>query len=70
LRKNKKVMDIAGANDRQHNNIGFYRLHNGMNQQWELIYADEMPDPPRRGELNDYFNMLVERPFHVVSALD
>ena len=68
--KNKKVMDVAGYKDKQHNNIGVYRRHNKLNQQFDLIYVDEMPDPPRRGELNSDFNFFVERPFYVVSGLD
>jgi hypothetical protein len=64
-----KVLDVAGHRDKQHNNIGAYRLHNGLNQQFDLIYADEMPDPPRRGELNTDFNLFVERPFYVKSGL-
>jgi hypothetical protein len=41
--KNRKVMDIAGGRDTNNNNIGFWGKHNGLNQQWDLIYADDMP---------------------------
>jgi hypothetical protein len=64
-----KVLDSAGHRDRQYNNVGAYRLHNGLNQQWDIVYADEMPSPPKRGELNTDFNLFVERPFYVVSGL-
>jgi len=38
-------------------------------QQWDVIYADEYPDEPKKGELNKDFGLYVERPFYVVSAL-
>jgi len=34
-----------------------------------LIYVDEMPVPPKKGELNTDFNMFVQRPFYVKSGL-
>ena len=34
-----------------------------------MIYVDEMPVPPKKGDLNTDFNMFVERPFYVVSGL-
>jgi hypothetical protein len=64
-----KVMDVAGHRDRQHNNIGVYRKHHGLNQQFDLIYVDEWKEPPKKGELNEDFGMYVERPFMVRSDL-
>lgn len=46
-----------------------WKRHNGLNQQWSLIYVDEMPAEPKKGELNTDFNMHVERPFYVVSQM-
>lgn len=66
---NKKVLDIAGANDRQHNNIGVYRKHGGLNQQWEIIYADEYPEDPRDGEMSEDWGLRVGTPFHIKSSL-
>lgn len=65
-----KVMDIVGGRDTQHNNIQVYQKNNGLGQQFELVYADEMPKPPKKGELNKSFGLYVERPFHIVSGLD
>jgi len=62
-------MDIAGHRDRQHNNIGFYRKHGGLNQQFELIYVDEMPAPPKEGDMVAAFGMRVGMPFHIKSGL-
>jgi len=59
MEKNKKVMDVAGGRDKQHGNIGFWKRHNGINQQFDLIYADDMPEVPRKGELNEDFGLFV-----------
>jgi len=65
-----KVMDVVGGRDTQHNNIQVYQKNNGMGQQFEIVYADEMPPVPKKGELNKQFGLFVERPFHIVSSLD
>jgi hypothetical protein len=40
-----------------------------ISQQWDLIYEDEMPEEPKKGELNKDFGLYVERDFNVVSDL-
>jgi hypothetical protein len=67
--KNKKVMDIAGNRDTQHNNIGVYRRHNKLNQQFDIVYVDDMPRPTRRGEMDEEWGLRVDTPFHIVSGL-
>jgi len=62
-------MDVAGHRDRQHNNIGFYRRHNHLNQQFDIVYVDEMPEPTARGEMDKDFGLRVEVPFHIKSGL-
>jgi hypothetical protein len=49
-----------------------------MNQQWEIVYLDEMKDKGAKvelkggvdGDLNEKFGLHHMRPFFVVSALD
>jgi hypothetical protein len=41
--KNKKVMDISGGVDTENRNIVVWNKHGKINQQWDLIYADEYP---------------------------
>jgi len=62
-------MDVAGGRDTNRNNIGFWKRHNGINQQWDVVYADDMPRIPRRGEMNEDFGLRVGVPFHAVSGL-
>jgi len=40
-----------------------------ISQDWDIIYADDMPAEPKKGELNEDFGFYVERPFHIVSQL-
>ena len=46
-----------------------YKKHGKINQQWDIVYADEWKAEPKKGELNSDFGMYVERDFHIVSAM-
>jgi len=64
-----KVMDVHGGIDAENRNIIVWNKHGKINQQWDLIYADVMPEEPKKGELNKKFGLYVERPFYIVSQL-
>jgi hypothetical protein len=64
-----KVMDVSGGLDAENRNIIIYTKHGKLNQQFDIIYADEYPAEPKKGELNKDFGLYVERPFHIVSQL-
>jgi hypothetical protein len=63
-------MDVAGNLDNENQNIQIYNKHGRVNQQWEVIYADQYPEEPVKGELNSDFGLYVERDFYVVSELN
>jgi len=62
-------MDVHGGVDAENRNIIMWSKHKGMNQQWNIIYADEWKKEPIKGELNTEFGLYVERPFYIVSQL-
>jgi len=62
-------MDVAGGLDNENQNIQIYNKHGKVNQQWEVVYADQYPEEPVKGELNTDFGLYVERDFYVVSEL-
>lgn len=63
-------MEVVGNVDTENRNIGVNpQNNNGLNQQWDIIYADEWKGEPGKGELNEEFGLYVERPFYVVSEL-
>jgi hypothetical protein len=64
-----KVMDVHGGVDQENRQMIVWNKHGKLNQQFDLIYADEYPDEPTKGELNERFGLYVERPFYVVSQL-
>jgi hypothetical protein len=39
-----------------------------LGQEWDVVYADEYPEEPKKGELNEDFGLYVERPFYIVSG--
>ena len=64
-----KVMDVSGNVDAENRDIIMYKKHGGLNQQWDIVYADEWKGEPGKGELNEEFGLYVERPFYIVSAM-
>jgi hypothetical protein len=64
-----KVLDINGNIDAEQRNIEIYPKHGRINQQWDLIYADEYKGEPVKGELNEDFGLYVERPFYIVTKM-
>jgi hypothetical protein len=64
-----KAFDVHGGVDDENRNIIAWKKHNGLNQQWDIVYADEYPEEPKKGELNKEFGLYVERPFHIQTAM-
>jgi len=64
-----KVLDVHSGKDEENRNIIVWKKHGGLNQQWDLIYADAYPDEAKKGELNKKFGLYVERTFYVVSQM-
>jgi membrane carboxypeptidase/penicillin-binding protein PbpC len=62
-------MDVHGARDDENRDIIVWKKHGGLNQQWDLIYADKYPREPKKGELNEDFGLYVDRTFYVVSQM-
>jgi hypothetical protein len=64
-----KVMDVHGGSDTENRDIIVWKKHGKINQQWDIIYADEWKRDPKKGELNKRFGLYVQRDFYVVSRL-
>jgi hypothetical protein len=64
-----KVLDVQGGVDAENRNIIVHARHGKVNQRWKVIYADEYPDEPKKGELNEKFGLYVERDFYLVNAM-
>lgn len=62
-------MDVHGGADAENRNIITWTKHTGLNQQWDIVYADEWPEEPKKGELNPDFGLYVERDFYITTAL-
>jgi hypothetical protein len=65
-----KVLDVQNHDDVEGRHIFIEnKANNRMSQQWDIIYADEYPEEPKKGELNIKFGLYVERPFYIVSEM-
>ena len=62
-------MDVDGGVDDEQRNIIVHNKHGKINQQWDIVYADEYPAEPVKGEFNSIFGLYVDRDFFIVSAL-
>jgi hypothetical protein len=62
-------MDVHGASDTENRDIIVWSRHGRLNQQWDLIYADQWKRDPRKGELNEDFGIYVDRTFYIQSYL-
>jgi hypothetical protein len=62
-------MDVSGGVDAEQRNVIVHQKHGKVNQQWKIVYADEYPKEPTKGELNERFGLYVERPFYIISEL-
>jgi hypothetical protein len=54
-----KVLTINGNIDTENRNIEAGNKHGRINQLWDLIYVDEYPEEPKKGELNKEFGFYV-----------
>jgi len=64
-----KVLDIQGGVDSENRNIIVWNKHGRINQQWDVVYADEWKGEPGKGEFSPRFGLYVQRPFYIVSQL-
>jgi hypothetical protein len=62
-------MDVHGGSDTENRQMIVWNKHGKLNQQFEIIYADEYPKEPVKGELSPDFGLYVERDFYVISKL-
>jgi len=67
--KNLKCFDISGGKDVEGQNLIVYKKHNGLNQQWDLTYIDEMKPELQKGEFNAEFGFYVGKEFSIITKM-
>jgi hypothetical protein len=65
-----KVVEVSAGKDVENQNIVVNNKNGKVEQKWKVIYVDEYPREPVKGELNKKFGLYVERPFYIISALN
>jgi len=60
-------LDVKDSIDAENQNVVIWGRHNGMSQQWDIIYHDAVPAEPKKGDLNKFFGFYIGKPFHIVS---
>jgi hypothetical protein len=64
-----KVLDIQGGVDAEQRNVIVWNKHGKINQQFDVVYADEWKGEPGKGEFNERFGLYVERDFYIVTEM-
>lgn len=64
-----KVFDVSSALDAENRQVIAWNRHNGLNQQWDIVYVDEAKPEPKKGEMSPKWGFIVERPFYIVSQM-
>ena len=64
-----KVFDVSGSQDLENRQVIAWNRHNGLNQQWDIVYVDEAKPEPKKGEMSPWWGFVVERPFYIVSEM-
>jgi hypothetical protein len=64
-----KVMDVYQGLDNENQNLVMMTKNGKTSQRWKIVYVDEYPGEPKKGEMNTKFGLYVERDFHIVSAM-
>jgi len=64
-----KVLEVDGCQDVENRVVSVANKKGDICQQFDLIYADEYPEEPKKGELNKEFGFYVERPFYIISEM-
>lgn len=65
--KDNRVFDVAANRDAEGQNVILFKKHGGLNQQWDIVYLDEMPPPLSSGDFHPDYGMYCNREFSVVS---
>jgi hypothetical protein len=66
---NKKVFDVQGGVDQENRYVIAYARHGKVNQQFDVIYADEWKGEPTKGQFSPDYGLYVDRTFYIVSRM-
>lgn len=64
-----QVIEVQGNQDRENANIAMGGKKDALNQQWEIVFADELVIEYKKGELNPDFGFYVEREFSIATKM-
>ena len=62
-------MDVHQGFDTENRNILPNNKDGKLNQQWDVVYADQYPKGLGKGDFNEDFGLYIERPFYIISEL-
>jgi hypothetical protein len=66
--RDKRCLDVSGNKDVEGQAVIAHKMHNGKNQQWNVLYLDKA-NKTRTDGFNEDFGWEINRPFYMVSRL-
>lgn len=64
-----KVLDVSGGADTEGRNCLFWKKHGGINQQWTVLYLDELPPEPKIGDYIPEYGLKWKVDFYLISQI-
>jgi len=64
-----KVMTVDGGLDDENRNIQMIAKNGKLAQRWKIVYVDQYPGEPTKGQMNSKFGLYVDRDFHIISEM-
>jgi hypothetical protein len=65
--KNNKVFDVANGKDGEGTNVIVFNKHAGLNQQWDIVYIDDIKPELSIGDFHPEFGFYIGKEFSLVS---
>jgi len=63
------ALDVQSAMDTQRRDIIAHKKHNGLNQQWDLLYVKTLKPALKKGDLNKRYGLYIQRPFFIQTQM-
>lgn len=67
--KSNTVLDTAGGRSAHMTRLYWTAAKNAKSQHWNVIYVDDIPRDPTKGQLHPDYGLVVERDFYLVTSM-
>jgi hypothetical protein len=62
-------MDVSNNQDRENQNVIMFKSRKTVNQEWDIIYVDQLQPEPKEGDWNPQFGMYIGKEFSITTKM-